>query len=96
MWIEKENKELLPNITVIEIYKDNELKHYELFPNEDYIIICPSLDYKEKLEDGTIVINRYVSTGGITVSKDYDFSAMEFLAVRKHVYINDEEPKTEI
>lgn len=96
MWTEKENKELLPNIIVIEVYKDNELKHYELFPNDDYVIICPSLDTEEELEDGTIAINRYVSNGGITVSTDYDFSASEFIAVHKDVDINEEEPKTEI
>lgn len=83
MWVEKENKGLLPNITVIEVYKDNELKHYQLFPNEGYVIVCPSLDTEEVLEDGTIELHRYVSDGGITVSKDYDFSTSEFLAIKK-------------
>ena len=91
MWTKKENKDLLPNITVFEVYKDNELKQYQLFPNDGYVIICPSLDTEEELEDGTIVINRYVSNGGITVSKDYDFSSSEFLAVHKDVDIKEEE-----
>ena len=91
MWVEKENKELLPNITVIEVYKDNELKHYQLFPNEGYVIVCPSLDTEEVLEDGTIELHSYVSDGGITVSKDYDFSSGEFIAVHKDVDIKEEE-----
>lgn len=91
MWTKKENKDLLPNITVFEVYKDNELKHYQLFPNEDYVIICPSLDTEEVLEDGTIELHRYISNGGITVSKDYDFSASEFMAIHKDVDIKEEE-----
>ncbi len=91
MWTKKENKDLLPNITVLEVYKDNELKHYQLFPNEDYVIICPSLDTEEELEDGAIELHRYVSDGGITVSKDYDFSASEFMAIHKDVDIKEEE-----
>ena len=82
MWTKKENKDLLPNITVFEVYNDNELKQYQLFPNEGYVIVCPSLDTEEVLEDGTIELHRYVSDGGITVSKDYDFSSSEFMAIK--------------
>ena len=83
MWTRKENKELLPNITVIEVYKDDELKQYQLFPNEGYVIICPNLDTEEELEDGTIELHRYVSEGGVAVSKKYDFSNSEFMAIKR-------------
>ena len=83
MWTKKENKDLLPNITVFEVYKDNELKHYQLFPKEEYVIICPSLDTEIELEDGTIEKQQYISEGGITVSSNYDFSNSEFIAIKK-------------
>ena len=83
MWTKKENKDLLPNITVFEVYNDNELKHYQLFPNDGYVIVCPSLDTEIELDDGTIEKQQYISEGGITVSSNYDFSSSEFMAIKK-------------
>lgn len=77
MWTHKDRKDLLPNITVRENYQDGELKFYELFPDEGYLLHIPSGDAPIFDEEGnpTGEVELYHTEGGNTELVGYDFES---------------------
>ena len=75
MWTHKDKKGILPNITVRENYQNGELKFYELYPDEGYLLHIPSGDVPLLDEDGnpTGEVQPYHTDGGNTELVGYDF-----------------------
>ena len=93
MWTEKEFLSLLPYITVKAHYKDENLQFYQLYPVFGYLLHIPSGDSKQIDEEGNPILDEngneiiipYLSEGGATATKDYDFqlNSLGFEAILK-------------
>lgn len=81
MWTIQEIFDILPNIIIKAHYKDEVLQFYQLYPVQNYLLHVPSGDSIEKDEEGNPILDEngeeiivpYLSEGGATTLKNYDF-----------------------
>lgn len=82
MWTYEDEFSILENLVIRKKIKDGELKFYQVYPREGYILRIPVLDVYEIDEDGEfvldnagnkILVREHISKGGATATPDYNW-----------------------
>lgn len=74
-WTHSDNYNLLPNLYVRNVFKDDVFKWYEIYPCEGYVLRIYSLDDNYVDENGEPYIESYRTWGGAMVlNQNYDWT----------------------